>query len=129
MGKELLKVADGFVLVAEGIRALAALHGQGMEKAEASVQEPEGVERAESRGRDGKAVKADGKSAQDTKAEPVKKAEKAVSVEEIRAVLAQKSQDGKSKEIKELLGKYGAAKLSAVKQEDYPALLQEAKVL
>ena len=52
-----------------------------------------------------------------------------VAVEDIRAVLAQKSQDGKSKEIKELLGKYGAAKLSAVQQEDYLALLQEAKVL
>lgn len=129
MGKELLKVADGFALVAEGIRALAALHGQSMEKAEASVQEQEDAERAESRGRDGKAVKADRKSAQDTKAELDKKAEKTVSVEDIRAVLAQKSQDGKSKEIKELLGKYGAAKLSAVKQEDYPALLQEAKVL
>ena len=65
MGKELLKVADGFALVAEGIRALAALQGQSMEKAETSVQELEGVECAESRGRDGKAVKADGKSARD----------------------------------------------------------------
>ena len=129
MRKELLKVADGFALVAEGIRALAALHGQSLEKAEASVQEPEGVECLESRGRDGKAVKADGKSVKEAEAETDKKEEKAVSVEEIRAVLAQKSQDGKSKEIKELLGKYGAAKLSAVKQEDYPALLQEAKVL
>lgn len=129
MGKELLKVADGFALVAEGIRALAALHGQSMEMAEASVQGPEGVERAESRGRDGKKVKADGKSAQDAETGLDKKAEKAVSVEDIRAVLAQKSQDGKSKEIKELLGKYGVAKLSAVKQEDYPALLAEAKVL
>ncbi len=35
----------------------------------------------------------------------------------------------KSKEIKELLQKYGAAKLSAVKPEDYPALMQEAQVL
>lgn len=129
MGKELLKVADGFALVAEGIRALAALHGQSKEKAEASVQEPEGVECLESRSRDEKAVKADRKSAQDTKAELDTKAEKTVSVEDIRAVMAQKSQDGKSKEIKELLGKYGVAKLSAVKQEDYPALLQEAKVL
>lgn len=129
MGKELLKVADGFALVAEGIRALAALHVQGMDKTEASVQETESVERAESRGRDGKAVKADGKSARDAEAELGKKEEKAVSVEDIRAVLAQKSQDGKSKEIKELLGKYGVAKLSAVKPEDYPALLQEAKVL
>lgn len=31
--------------------------------------------------------------------------------------------------IKELLQKYGAAKLSAVKPEDYPALMQEAQVL
>lgn len=129
MGKELLKVADGFALVAEGIRALAALQGQSMEKEEASVQEQEDVERAESRGRDGKEIKADGKSVKEAEAEPDKKEEKAVSVEDIRAVLAQKSQDGKSKEIKELLGKYGVAKLSAVKQEDYPALLQEAKVL
>lgn len=129
MGKELLKVADGFALVAEGIRDLAALHGQCMEKTEVSVQEQKGVEHPESRDRDGKAVKADRKSAQDAETEPGKKAEEAVSVEDIRAVLAQKSQDGKSKEIKGLLGKYGVAKLSAVKQEDYPALLQEAKVL
>lgn len=129
MGKELLKVADGFALVAEGIRTLAALHGQCMEETEVSVQEQEGVECAKSSGKDGKAVKADKKAAQDTKAELDKKAEKAVSVEDIRAVLAQKSQDGKSKEIKELLGRYGVAKLSAVKLEDYPELLQEAKVL
>ena len=57
------------------------------------------------------------------------KKEKAVAVEDIRAVMAQKSQEGKTKEIRELLGKFGAVKLSAVKQEDYPALLQEAQVL
>lgn len=129
MGKELLKVADGFALVAEGIRALAALHGKSMEKTEASVQEPEGVERVESRGRDGKAVKADGKSVKEAEMEPDKKEEKAVSVEDIRAVLAQKSQNGKSKEIKALLGKFGAVKLSAVKPEDFSELFQEAKVL
>lgn len=32
-------------------------------------------------------------------------------------------------EDKELLGKYGVAKLSAVDEKDYPALLAEAKVL
>lgn len=52
-----------------------------------------------------------------------------MAVEDIRVVLAEKSQEGKTKEIKELLGKYGVVKLSAVKQEDYPALLAEAKVL
>lgn len=87
MGKELLKVADGFALVAEGIRALAALHGKSMEKTEASVQEPEGVERVESRGRDGKAVKADGKSVKEAEMEPDKKEEKAVSVEDILSLI------------------------------------------
>ena len=37
--------------------------------------------------------------------------------------------EGKSQEIKELLQKYGAVKLSAVSPEHYPALLKEAKVL
>jgi len=57
------------------------------------------------------------------------KKEKAVAVEDIRAVMAQKSQEGKTKEIRELLQKFGAVKLSAVKPEDYPALLKEAQVL
>lgn len=43
--------------------------------------------------------------------------------------MAQKTQEGKSQEIKDLLQKYGAVKLSAVAPEHYPALLKEAKVL
>lgn len=111
MSSELLKMADGFIMVAEGIRALAA------------IQKPEQTDKAEDTVSD-KAVKTDKKQVQDTTKE-----EKPVAVEDIRAVLAQKSQDGKTKEIKELLGKYGVAKLSAVKSEDYPTLLAEAKVL
>ena len=65
---------------------------------------------------------------EDKKAADVKK-EKAVAIEDVRAVMAQKTQEGKSKEIKELLQKYGAVKLSAVDPEHYPALLKEAKVL
>lgn len=55
--------------------------------------------------------------------------EQPATLEGIRALMAQKTQEGKSKEIKELLQKYGAAKLSAVKPEDYPVLMQEAQVL
>ena len=55
--------------------------------------------------------------------------ESPATLEGIRALMAQKTQEGKSKEIKELLQKYGAVKLSAVKPEDYPALMQEAQVL
>ena len=50
-------------------------------------------------------------------------------MEDIRAVLAEKSQEGKTKEIKKLLEKYGVTNLSAVEEKDYPALLAEAKVL
>ena len=50
-------------------------------------------------------------------------------MEDIRVVLAEKSQQGKSKEIKELLGRYGVTKLSAVEEKDYSALLAEAKAL
>ena len=54
---------------------------------------------------------------------------KAVAIEDVRAVMAQKTQEGKSKGIKELLQKYGAVKLSGVAPEHYPALLKEARVL
>ena len=52
-----------------------------------------------------------------------------VNIEDIRAVLAEKSQDGKSKEVKALLNQYGVAKLSTVAEKDYPGLLQKAKAL
>lgn len=52
-----------------------------------------------------------------------------VSIEEVRAVLGKKSEEGKTREIKALLMKYDAGKLSGVKPEDYPALLKEAEAL
>ena len=44
-------------------------------------------------------------------------------------MLASKSQDGKTRQVKALLLKYDAGKLSGVKPEDYPALLKEAEAL
>lgn len=52
-----------------------------------------------------------------------------VTIEQVRAVLAGKSQEGKTRQVKALLLKYDAGKLSGVKPEDYPALLQEAEAL
>lgn len=57
------------------------------------------------------------------------KQESQISIETVRAVLAEKSKDGKTREVKTLLMKYDAGKLSGVKPEDYAALLAEAKVL
>ena len=105
MGSELLRIAEGFSIVAEGLRGLA--------KAEGGTKD--------------KAVKTQKAEKQETVAEVQQ--ESPATLEGIRALMAQKTQEGKSKEIKELLQKYGAAKLSAVKPEDYPALMQEAQVL
>ena len=109
MGNELLKIAEGFSIVAEGLRGLAKAEGGTKEKAV-------------------KAQKQDAAKAQQESVAEVQQ-ENPATLEGIRALMAQKTQEGKSKEIKELLQKYGAAKLSAVKPEDYPALLQEAQVL
>ena len=105
MGSELMRIAEGFSIVAEGLRGLAKAEGGTKDKAAVKEQ----------------------KQAQPEKAEVQQ--ESPATLEGIRALMAQKTQEGKSKEIKELLQKYGAAKLSAVKPEDYPALMQEAQVL
>ena len=55
--------------------------------------------------------------------------EKTITLEEVRAVLAEKSRDGHTAKIRELLQKYGADKLSEINGSDYPALLAEAEEL
>lgn len=55
--------------------------------------------------------------------------EKPVAIEEIRAVLAEKSQSGKQPEVKALITKYGAKKLTDIDPASYIALLAEAEAL
>ena len=50
-----------------------------------------------------------------------------VTIEQVRAVMAEKSQAGLTAQVKALLESFGAAKLSAVNPEDYKALLEAAK--
>ena len=52
-----------------------------------------------------------------------------IAIEDIRAVLADKSQDGKRKEVKDLLLKYDSGRLSGVDPKDYPALMKDAEAL
>ena len=54
---------------------------------------------------------------------------KPLSLEEVRAVLAEKSRNGHTAKIRELLEKHGAAKLSEIDPQKYAALLAEAEVL
>ena len=60
---------------------------------------------------------------------PWEEPEKQVSLVAVRAVLSEKSRAGYTDEVKDLLAKYGADRLSAIKPEDYAALLAEAEVL
>ena len=55
--------------------------------------------------------------------------EKTVSLEQVRAVLAEKSRDGFTAEVRSLLEKYGASKLSQIDPSKYAAILAEAEVL
>ena len=57
------------------------------------------------------------------------KAETAPSLEQVRAVLADKSRKGHTAEIRTLLQKYGAAKLSGIDPTNYKALLADAEGL
>lgn len=57
------------------------------------------------------------------KAEPSKK----IGLEDVRAVLAKLSQHGKTAEVKDLITKYGATKLSDVDEDKYKGLLKDAE--
>lgn len=48
---------------------------------------------------------------------------------EVRAILAEKSRAGFTAEIKELLTKHGADKLSAIDASEYPTLVKEVEAL
>ena len=54
---------------------------------------------------------------------------KPLTLEEVRAVLAEKSRNGHTAKVRELLEKHGAAKLSEIDPQKYSALLAEAEVL
>ena len=51
------------------------------------------------------------------------------SLADVRAVLADKSRNGYTSDVKALLIKYGAEKLSDISPSDYEALLAEVKVI
>lgn len=67
------------------------------------------------------------KAAEEPKTEPQK--EKPLTLEDVRAVCADKSRKGFTAEVKAILTKHGADKLSEVDPAEYKALLAEVEVL
>lgn len=74
------------------------------------------------------APSADKQEAKNTKPDK-ESAAPVVTIEDVRAVLAEKSQSGLTTKVKELLESFGVCKLSAVKEADYGKLLEAAKKL
>ena len=54
---------------------------------------------------------------------------KSVSLEDVRAVLAEKSRRGFTEEVKEIISKHGADRLSGIDMSEYESLLSEAEVI
>lgn len=54
---------------------------------------------------------------------------KSITLEQVRAVLAEKSRVGHTAKVRELLEKHGAAKLSEIDPKEYAVLIKEAEAL
>ena len=65
----------------------------------------------------------------ETNAAPAKESEPVLAFEDVRAILADKSREGFTAQIRELLQKYGANKLSEVDPAHYKALIADVEDL
>lgn len=110
-------LADNLMVVIDGVRTLAD-----------SLQAVADVMLADDQAAEPVKKVATKKTAaiEDKKAEPE---ELNLTLEQVRAVLADKSRKGHTAEVKELLIKYGANKLSDIDPKNYKALLADAEVL
>lgn len=62
-------------------------------------------------------------------AEEPKKPEKMLTLEEVRKVAADKARQGYTEEVRQLIQKFGADKLSGVDVAKYPALMKELEAM
>lgn len=62
-------------------------------------------------------------------AEGEKKPEKKMSLEDVRRVAANKARQGHTEEVRKLIQKFGADKLSGVDAAKYPAMMEELEAI
>lgn len=60
---------------------------------------------------------------------PAVEEKSSLSLEQVRSVLAEKSQAGHTAEVRAIIGKYGASRLSEIDAKDYAAVLKDAEEL
>lgn len=112
--KLLLDVVSDLRSLADSLRAVADAVAQGGQEQPDQTTEEKPTQKPEKKN----------VAKQVEKAEP-----KPLTLEQVRAALAEKSRAGHTSEVKALLIKHGADKLSDIDPAEYPALLAEAEVL
>lgn len=118
--KLLLEVIQDIRSLADSLQAVA----EAMTEHESTEAPVENTGKKTKKADGGKTVKAE------TKADPMPaQAEQPMTLADVRAVLAEKSRAGHNAEVRELLLKHGAEKLSDIDPAEYPALLADAEVL
>lgn len=122
--KLLLDVVQDMRSLADSLQAVAdVVADNGAAEAELTT-----TKESEKSGKGGKAA-AKNTAKKEAKAAKKEPEEKSLTLEEVRAVLAEKSRSGHTEEVRELLNKHGADKLSEIDPAEYPALLAEAEAL
>ena len=112
--KLLLDVVSDLRSLADSLQAVADAVAQGGQEQPDQITEEKPAQKPEKKN----------VAKQVEKAEP-----KPLTLEQVRAALAEKSRAGHTSEVKALLIKHGADKLSDIDPAEYPALLAEAEVL
>lgn len=105
MGEAILQLAKGYEMIAASLRKLAE-SGAEVPKEDTKTEEV----------------------APKTAEKPPKEKKK-VTIADVRVVMAQKSEDGKTQEVRAIIKEFGADKLSAVPEEKLPDLLKKAEAL
>ncbi len=113
---ELIRCGEAMIRVGESLKELFS--GDEASVPEMSTEKP-AAEKSK-----GKAKK----EAEPVNAEPVLE-KKAVTLEEVRTLLAEKSRAGLTEQVKEIIEKHGAKKLSEIDPAEYEALIAEVEVL
>lgn len=118
--KLLLDVVSDLRSLADSLQAVADAAVQGGPEQPDQNPEEKPVQKPEKK----TAAKEAGPPTKDSASE-----EKPLTLEQVRAVLAEKSRAGHTAKVRALLLKHGADKLSEVDPVKYPALLADAEVL
>lgn len=116
--KLLLDVVSDLRSLADSLQAVADAVAKNGQEQPAQATEEQSVQKLEKKN-----------AAKQVEPSVEKPEPKPLSLEQVRAALAEKSRAGHTAEVKALLIKHGADKLSDIDPAEYPALLAEAEVL